>query len=433
METVRYGSRGNAVLLLQLALKRQGAYKGELDGIFGTRTLNAVRRLQTASGLKPDGVAGPNTWDEAEKYLYGFVSVRLRPGDTFFRLARRYGVTTETVAAANPDLDPANLPVGGEVIIPLRFPVVPADVPYSSLLLEYVVRGLTVRYPFIGLETLGHTALGNPIRALKMGTGRAEVFINAAHHANEWITAPLVLDFLESYARAYVEKGTVSGRSANAFYAATTLYIAPMVDPDGVDLVNGAASREAFAEALKTAEDYPNIPFPEGWKANIEGTDLNLNYPADWETAREIKFAQGFTGPAPRDFVGEAPLSAKESRAIFDFTKKHSFALTVSYHTQGEEIYWKFKDIEPEGAREIGETMSAVSGYTLADVPYESGFAGYKDWFILEYGRPGFTVEAGRGRNPLPLSAYDGIRQDNFPLMAAALEAAEGRAAHVQG
>lgn len=424
METLRYGSRGNPVVLLQLALERSGFLKDDPDGVFGTRTLNAVRRFQTSKGLVPDGTAGPLTWDKAEEYLYGFTRHRLRYGDTFYRLAKRYGITADEIAAANPSLNIAELPVGEEVLIPLPFPVVPTNVPYSSVLLEYVIRGLVLRYPFIGLETLGHTPLGAPLRALRMGSGANELFINAAHHANEWITTPLVLDYLETYAKAYVGKGTISGRSAASFFASTALYIAPMVDPDGVDLVNGAVRREAFAKALAIAEDFPAVSFPEGWKANIEGTDLNLNYPADWEEARRIKFAQGFTRPAPRDYVGTAPLSAPESAALFGFTGKHDFLLTISYHTQGEEIYWKYKDIEPEGARATAETMSAVSGYALAEVPEESANAGYRDWFISEYRRPGFTVEAGRGRNPLPLSQYDGIRQDNFPLIAAAMEAA---------
>jgi g-D-glutamyl-meso-diaminopimelate peptidase len=197
-----------------------------------------------------------------------------------------------------------------------------------------------------------------------------------------------------------------------------------MANPDGVDLVNGAAGPEVFGKALDIAAAFPSIPFTQGWKANTNGTDPNLNYPAEWEKAREIKFGQGYTKPAPRDYVGEAPLSAPESRALYEFTLKHNFALTVSYHTQGEEIYWKFSGIEPEGAREIAENMAAVSGYSIADVPYESGFAGYKDWFIQETKKPGFTIEAGRGVNPLPLSQYDRIRQDNFPLMAAAMEAA---------
>ena len=44
--------------------------------------------------------------------------------------------------------------------------------------------------------------------------------------------------------------------------------------------------------------------FQVGWKANINGVDLNLQFPAGWENAKEIKYAQGFTKPAPRDFVG---------------------------------------------------------------------------------------------------------------------------------
>lgn len=424
METVRYGSKGNAVMLLQLALSRAGQYAGVPDGIFGTRTLNAVRRFQTLWGLTPDGIAGPLTWDKAEPYLYGFMNYKLKPGDTFFRLGKRFGVSPEAIAAANPGLDPSELPAGGEIILPMSFKVVPTNVPYSSALLEYIVRGLTVRYPFIRLETLGHSVNGNPIRALVIGEGRRELFINAAHHANEWITSPLVLDFLETYAKAFVEKGTLSGRNAAAFHSAVTLSIAPMVDPDGVDLVNGAADEETYEKALHIAEEFPQVPFTKGWKANIDGTDLNLNYPAGWEKAKEIKFKEGWVKPAPRDYVGETPLSAPESRALYEYTLKHDFALTVSYHTQGEEIYWKFGETEPEGAREIAETMAAVSGYSIADVPYESGFAGYKDWFIQETKRPGFTVEAGRGVNPLPLSQYEGIKQDNFPLMAAALEAA---------
>ena len=53
--------------------------------------------------------------------------------------------------------------------------------------------------------------------------------------------------------------------------------------------------------------------------------------------------------------------------------------------------------------------MAAVSGYALADTPYASGFAGYKDWFLSAFRRPGYTVEVGLGENPLPISQFDTI------------------------
>lgn len=140
-----------------------------------------------------------------------------------------------------------------------------------------------------------------------------------------------------------------------------------------------------------------HVPFAlDGWYIfNTTGVDLNLQFPAGWQNAKQIKYSQGFTLPAPRDFVGLGPLTELEALSLYNFTLQHNFSLTISYHTQGKEIYWQFLDFMPEGAKQIGETFSKASGYLLAEVPYSSSFAGYKDWFIQDYNRPGFTIEAG--------------------------------------
>lgn len=72
-------------------------------------------------------------------------------------------------------------------------------------------------------------------------------------------------------------------------------------------------------------------------------------------------------------------------------------------------IYWKYDDIQVPGAQALGEEFARLSGYALEDTPYASGFAGYKDWFIKTWRRPGFTIEAGKGENPLPLSQFESI------------------------
>ncbi|MBO4879181.1 MAG: peptidoglycan-binding protein [Clostridia bacterium] len=424
MKTLRYGSRGTDVELLQLALIRGGWLAGPIDGSFGAETQNAVRRFQAAYGLAADGIVGPLTWDALDPYLTGYFSVTIRRGDTFLRLARRYDTTTAAIAAANPGMDPQNLPVGEELIIPYGFDLVPVNVHYTPDLVDFILDGLAVRYPFAHPQKYGNSVTGTPLRLIEFGTGETEVLINASHHANEWITTPLVLKFAETVLKAYVNGGTVAGRSARELLGRVKLYIAPLVNPDGVALVNGVFDKRMreYRDALAIARRWPLIPFPEGWKANIAGTDPNLNYPADWEEAKRIKFAQGFTSPAPRDYVGEAPLSAPESRALYELTLAHDFRLTVSYHTQGEEIYWKYKDIEPERGREIAEAMAESSGYALAEVPEESANAGFRDWFILNYRLPGYTVEAGKGTNPLPLSELPKMIDENIPLMVTALE-----------
>ena len=185
-----------------------------------------------------------------------------------------------------------------------------------------------------------------------------------------------------------------------------------------MDLVTGELSGgEAWQNARQIAAAYPRFPFPSGWKANIRGIDLNLQYPAGWEQAREIKFAQGIVSPAPADYVGPAPLTAPEARAMYDFTFRYDPALILAYHTQGEVIYWRFLDYEPVGSRQIAAYFSSLSGYAVEETPYASGFAGYKDWFIQEYNRPGYTIEAGRGVNPLPIRDFDAIYRDNVGML----------------
>lgn len=139
------------------------------------------------------------------------------------------------------------------------------------------------------------------------------------------------------------------------------------------------------------------------------GIDLNLQYPAGWEQARQIKFAQGFTTPAPRDFVGFGPLTEPEALAVYNFTLQHDFSLVIAFHTQGNVIYWQFQNYNPPRALAIGTQFSNASGYSLEETPYNSSFAGYKDWFIQNYNLPGYTVEVGEGSNPLPTSQFDSI------------------------
>ena len=423
MKILYYGAAGPQVQLLQLALRRAGFRPGTTDGIFGQNTLRALRAFQQRFGLVPDGVAGKLTHAALRPWYVGFVTRRLLPGDSFYRLASVYGTTVAAIAAANPSLNPLNLPVGAAVTVPLAFDVVPTEILWCSELVEYVCEGLAARYPFIGSGSIGKSVLGRPLRRLTLGAADGtRVLYNAAHHANEWITVPLLLRFTEQLAHAFAYDLEIFGSSARRLLSGTRLSVIPCVNPDGMDLVTGDLnSGDAYAQAKAIAADYPSIPFPGGWKANVRGTDLNLQYPAGWETARDIKFAQGFTLPAPRDYVGPAPLDAPESRALYDYTLSYSPALTLSYHTQGQVIYWKYLNYDPPRAREIAEAFSAVSGYAVETTPYASGFAGYKDWFIQNYNRPGYTIEAGAGNNPLPVSDLGRIYMDNIGILTLGL------------
>lgn len=298
--------------------------------------------------------------------------------------------------------------------------IVQTDVPMTARLCDETILRLVETYPFCRSELLTRTDFGRPVRTLVLGTGQRRVLFTAAHHANEWITATVLLKFAEEFAEAIAAGETLEGLAPED----VTVYLVPMVNPDGVALVTGQIEEdtEQYRTAQNLAEYYPEIPFPEGWKANLNGVDLNLQYPAGWLRAREIKFSQGYTRPGPRDYVGRAPLDQPESRALAGYTEAIDPNLVLAYHTQGEVIYWQYDDIYVPGAEELGQRLATVSGYTLEDTPYNSAFAGYKDWFIKVFRRPGYTVEAGSGENPLPLRQFDAIYRENLPLMVLAAQ-----------
>lgn len=418
MKILKYGSTGPNVQLLQLALNRAQNALLDTDGVFGERTRNALIRFQAENGLSADGIAGPQTQAALRPWYTGVYMHRVRQGDTLWSISRMHGVSLESIVAANPGIDPASLVLGSTVKVPLPFSVVPTDIDWSSDLVAYCAEGLPARYPFLKSSVIGSSVMGKPLYALSFGTGANRVVYNASHHANEWICTPMLFKYIEELCRAYASGGVIFGQSAAELYRLSTVIFVPAVNPDGIDLVTGAICEgEYFDAARRIAARYPSIPFPSGWKANIRGVDLNLQYPAGWETARDNKFALGFVSPAPADYVGSAPLVASESRAMYDFTMSVSPALTLSYHSQGRVIYWKYADYEPPRSRQIAESFAAVSGYSVEDTPYASGFAGYKDWFIQNFNRPGYTIEVGLGTNPLPLSQFDGIYSENLGIL----------------
>ncbi len=114
------------------------------------------------------------------------------------------------------------------------------------------------------------------------------------------------------------------------------------------------------------------------------------------------------------------PLTEPESLALYNYTLAHDFKLILSYHTQGEIIYWRYLEFEPVGAEELGKEFARISTYTLDDEKETNSYAGYRDWYISKYNRPGYTFETGMGQNPLPISQFEKIYKDNVGVLVTA-------------
>ncbi len=287
--------------------------------------------------------------------------------------------------------------------------------PMSSHLQARFSRRLRQIYPQLEREVLTKTAGGRPVEVLRIGTGCRQVLLTGGHHANETITSLLLWRLLEDYCRGIRSDSCLYGFSCRWMCARSTLHIVPLVNPDGADLTAGkiGAHTPEYSRAMQLAQSQPTVDFPLGWKANLQGVDLNLNYPARWEKAKEQKVTQ----PGPRDYPGEAPLDQPETAALAAYTKLIAPDILAAWHTQGGEIYascWDGHTPDPK----LAAMLSSASGYALCEVPPGSANAGFRDWFLQEYDRPGFTIEAGRGENPLPLADLSRLYEENLPVFA---------------
>ncbi|WP_373229388.1 M14 family metallocarboxypeptidase [Cohnella sp.] len=287
---------------------------------------------------------------------------------------------------------------------------------YGPQQLTKELKRLTRTYPFISAGAIGRSVLGKQIPYLRIGAGPFRWHFNGACHANEWITSLLLIRFAEDYAKACARRLPFWGKSAKDLFARCSLWIVPMVNPDGVELVQqGMTAKHPLYKELMQWNRGSN--FFHRWKANARGVDLNDQFPAFWEEERKRR---GVLLPGPRDYSGAAPLCEPEALALSRFTDQNDFHAVLALHTQGEEIYWNYRNEEPPEAKEWAERLARSSGYRA--VYLENSDAGYKDWFISKFKRPGFTVEAGWGHNPLSMDNFELLYDDIARILAEALD-----------
>ena len=144
--------------------------------------------------------------------------------------------------------------------------IVKTDVPMTHARCEQTILELVSAFPFLRTELLTDTAFDRSIRTLVIGTGPRKVIYAAAFHANEWITTPVLLKFVEDFAQAIVDGTDIYGVDAATLAETVTIYTVPMVNPDGVDLVTGAIvpGEVQYEIARRLGENYPAIAFPDG-------------------------------------------------------------------------------------------------------------------------------------------------------------------------
>ncbi len=233
-------------------------------------------------------------------------------------------------------------------------------------------------------QIIGRSVKGLPIYALEVKkTARPVILVQGAIHAREFVTAEVVT----LLAREFIQNGK-RGK----------VYFLPLINPDGV----------------KIAESTDG-----SYKANANGVDLNVNFPAKWGKGKENVFVKG-----KENFVGEKPLSEPESRALCDFTLRIKPDMTISYHSKGEEIYYEFYQKGKRRERDafLADIASKQTGYPVKSTVGSCG--GYKDWCVQKLKIPALTIEVGEDHlsHPIGLEHAQKIAVKNSGLIDKLIE-----------
>jgi len=297
---------------------------------------------------------------------------------------------------------------------------------YSYQKMENDLQLLAGYYPqYMTLDTAGVTAAGRNLYVIYFGNQNAsrQIFICAATHAREYMTAQLVMKQLEYYC-AHYEDGSYNGTAYRDIFENTCFVIVPMVNPDGVSISQfgeEGLNREDLRQNLRaiyesdknggyTDEAYDT--YLTRWKANGMGVDLNRNYSPGWESVTDR------TAPSSGLYKGTQPGSEAESQALMNIVDGLSNPLlAISYHSYGSLVYWQYGQAEPLWSKnqQLAAHVEALTTYYQAGYSNEAGFS---NWCVNVKGIPSVTIETGLVPTPLPLDQFELLWSQNKEMWA---------------
>ena len=270
------------------------------------------------------------------------------------------------------------------------------------------VHSLADTYSFVTFSYIGTSILDRAIPILHIGSGERRVLYVGAHHGMEWITSLVLMQFLEELCETIEKKRRVCGIYPCYLLDGYTLSILPMLNPDGVEYqIHGVSEdnplRERLLEMNGGSSDFSS------WQANARGVDLNHNYDAGFEEYKRIECEQGIKKGAPTRYSGECAESEPEVTALCNLIRFSApWRGVMTLHTQGEEIFAPPCKTAKRSAI-TAKKLSQLSGYRLSRAEGLAAYGGMSDWCAEKLSIPAFTMECGRGKNPLPITQISSI------------------------
>ena len=286
----------------------------------------------------------------------------------------------------------------------------PITKPIDYKYLMSTLQDYSERYPFIGITYVGTSVLGRGIPMVTLGDSsrrRKSILYVGCHHGMEWITTGILLRFIEEYCNAYEIGRYVCNVSIPRLYQRRCIHIIPQLNVDGADLQINGAGDSVMKERLISmngGEDFSR------WQANARGVDLNHNYDAGFYEYKALEKTLSIEDGCASKYSGVSPESEPEVASLTSFLRySDDVGMVLTLHSQGEEIYCGDKNVYVPRRRSLASLISRLTGYSLTSPEGTAAYGGLSDWVTRELHRPSFTVECGKGENPLPISDLDGI------------------------
>lgn len=245
---------------------------------------------------------------------------------------------------------------------------------------------------------------------------RPAVMFDGCHHSDEVMGAEIVLALMEKFVGGYHTDPAVTH-----WLDTLEIYLVPVVNVDGHNIVTSGRDPRWRKNARDVNGDGVTGVFPEG-------VDVNRGYSFNW--------AMGGSGdPHAASYRGAYPFSEAENRAMRSLADMRSFLLSVSYHSQGEVIYYPW--VWGGMAAPDDQVIKAIATDVAAQIHTMAGDGTYKvspggpssqsyPWFYGRRGDIDMIIETGKGTHLFPPEDVPGIIAENLKGVTALLGHAYG-------
>lgn len=294
---------------------------------------------------------------------------------------------------------------------------------YTYQEMQVDLNSLKATYPKMQMDVLGNTIDGRQIYHVVVGNPSAphKILVHGGIHAREYISSQLVMREIVALLEMQQNNLLYHGQSVATLLQNTCIHFVPMVNPDGITLVQGGIDA-LNTQAAKTmvmsmaAQDQVTdlATYLRKWKNNINGVNLNRNFDAFWQEA-----TPKVEHPSNMFYKGTGPESEVESKALANLCRQLRPDYTISYHTQGRVIYWYFGETGNYKAKgqHLANVVHQNTGYTISDTWSQTDAAGFKDWAVQKLDIPSVTIELGRGTSPVDESQITQMWTENDGIL----------------